>query len=191
MGGRAFEQLAEKGAFALVLDLSLQEVANEVGHSPVTAGAGRLTGAAKSNTPQIIAPGAADMIDFPAWQAVPAALADRAVHVHNRLIASATSPIPLRQAVAKQIVASVNAIASPCHMIVPLGGVEAWDRPGEPLHDPAGLAAFNETLIAGLQHCLQMQFSYQSLPAHINDSAFTDAVLARVDAWLADGTVSQ
>ena len=66
MGGRAFESLAEQGKFAAVLDLSLQELANQVGGSCVSAGAARLTGASRHGTPQIVAPGAADMIDFPA-----------------------------------------------------------------------------------------------------------------------------
>ncbi len=39
MGGRAFESLAERGRFAAVLDLSLQELANHVGGSCVSAGA--------------------------------------------------------------------------------------------------------------------------------------------------------
>ena len=90
MGGRAFEALAESGAFCAVMDFCLQELANHLGGSVVSAGAGRLTGAGRRGTPQIVAPGAVDMVDFPAWQPVPAALADRPVHVHNRLIASAT-----------------------------------------------------------------------------------------------------
>jgi len=89
MGGRAFEALAEAGAFCAVMDFCLQELANHLGGSVVSAGAGRLTGAGRGGTPQIVAPGAVDMVDFPAWQPVPAVLQGRAVHVHNRLIASA------------------------------------------------------------------------------------------------------
>ena len=48
-----------------------------------------------------VAPGAVDMVDFPAWQPVPASLEGRPVHVHNRLIASATSAPPLRRAIAQ------------------------------------------------------------------------------------------
>jgi uncharacterized protein (UPF0261 family) len=77
MGGRAFESLAAAGAFCAVMDFSLQELANHLGGSVVTSGPDRLTGAGRSGTPQIVAPGAVDMVDFPAWQPVPAALAGR------------------------------------------------------------------------------------------------------------------
>src|ERR1700744_6602148 len=65
MGGRAFEALAARGVFAAVMDFSLQELANHCSGSIVTAGADRLEGAGKSGTPQIVAPGAIDMIDLP------------------------------------------------------------------------------------------------------------------------------
>ena len=142
MGGRAFEALAEAGAFCAVMDFCLQELANHLGGSVVSSGAGRLTGAGRRGTPQIVAPGAVDMVDFPAWQPVPAALAGRAVHVHNRLIASATSAAPLRRAIAAEIGARLAAAQGPTCLLLPLRGVEQWDRPGEPLHDPEGLQAF-------------------------------------------------
>ena len=113
MGGRAFEALAEAGAFCAVMDFCLQELANHLGGSVVSSGAGRLTGAGRRGTPQIVAPGAVDMVDFPAWQPVPAALAGRAVHVHNRLIASATSAAPLRRAIAAEIGARLAAATGP------------------------------------------------------------------------------
>lgn len=109
MGGRAFETLAAAGRFAAVMDFSLQELANHVGGSVVTAGASRLTGAGASGTPQLVAPGAVDMVDFPAWAPVPAPLQGRPVHVHNRLIASATSAPDLRRRIAEEIGAPARA----------------------------------------------------------------------------------
>ena len=47
MGGRAFEALAAEGRFAAVMDFSLQELANHIGGSIVSAGADRLEGAGK------------------------------------------------------------------------------------------------------------------------------------------------
>ncbi len=91
MGGRAMESIAAQSGFAAVLDLSLQEVANQLMGSVVNSGADRLTNAGRRGIPQIVAPGAIDMVDFPAWLPVPAELADRPFHAHNRLLASATS----------------------------------------------------------------------------------------------------
>lgn len=186
MGGRAFEALAEAGAFCAVMDFCLQELANHLGGSVVSSGAGRLTGAGRSGTPQIVAPGAVDMVDFPAWQPVPAALAGRAVHVHNRLIASATSAPALRRIIAADIGARLAAAQGPSCLLLPLRGVEQWDRPGEPLHDAEGLQAFVDAMRAAVQppplRCIE-------LDAHINDDAFCDAALAVFDDWVAQGLV--
>ena len=187
MGGRAFEALAEAGHFCAVMDFSLQELANQVGGSVVSAGPDRLRGAGRSGTPQIVAPGAVDMVDFPAWQPVPAALQDRAVHVHNRLIASATSPPALRAAIAVEIAQRLAAATGPSCLLLPLGGVEQWDRPGQPLHDPEGLQAF----ITALRDALPDTVRCIELAAHINDAAFCVAALQVFDAWVAQGWVPQ
>jgi uncharacterized protein (UPF0261 family) len=189
MGGRAFEALAAQGRFAAVIDLSLQELANHVGGSCVTSGPERLTSAGTSGTPQIVAPGAADMVDFCAWQAVPTNLADRPSHQHNRLISSATSPPAMRQEVAAQIVARLAKATAPCCLMIPLHGVQAWDLPGEPLHDPAGLALMNQSLVTAASKVANPHFSFKALPMHINDAAFADAVLAQFDTWLAAGVI--
>ena len=185
MGGRAFEALAAAGRFAAVLDLSVQELANHVGGSCVTAGADRLLGAGRAGVPQIVAPGAADMIDFPAWQPVPEALAARAVHVHNRLIASATSPPELRRKVAHEMMERLNQAQGPTHLLLPLHGVEAWDLPGEPLHDATGLQAFIDTVRA----YPNPRFVVEEVAAHINEEAYAERVLSLFDSWVAQGRI--
>ena len=185
MGGRAFEALAATGQFAAVMDFSLQELANQVGGSVVSAGADRLTGAGRSGTPQIVAPGAVDMIDFAAWAPLPAVLAGRPVHVHNRLIASATSAPALRQAIAQQIGQRLALANGPSCLLLPLHGIEQWDRPGEPLHDGPGLQAFITAMRAAVPagtRCIE-------LAAHINDAAFCVAALQVLDEWVVQGKV--
>jgi uncharacterized protein (UPF0261 family) len=191
MGGRAFEALAAAGRFAAVMDFSLQELANHLGGSVVTAGADRLLGAGRSGTPQIVAPGAVDMVDFPAWQPVPDSLAGRAVHVHNRLIASATSAPPLRRAIAREIAARLGQAQGPTCLLLPRRGVEAWDLPGEPLHDPEGLEAFSTELQACMA-CAERPpgLEFQALNLHINDDAFCEAALQVFDRWVAGGKVA-
>ncbi len=186
MGGRAFEALAAAGRFVAVMDFCLQELANHVGGSVVTAGPSRLTGAGFSGTPQIVAPGAVDMIDFPAWQSVPTALQGRPVHIHNRLIASATSPPALRARIANEIATRLAQAKGPSCFVLPLQGVEQWDRPGEPLYDAPGLEAF-------VQAMRNTSASHQTieLDAHINDDAFAQKALAIFDSWVAQGVVPQ
>ncbi len=185
MGGRAFEAMAAAGRFCAVMDFCLQELANHLGGSVVTSGEGRLTGAGASGTPQIVAPGAVDMVDFPAWAPVPRLLEGRPVHVHNRLIASATSAPDLRRRIAHEIGSRLAGAKGPTCLLLPLQGVEQWDRPDEPLHDAEGLASFLQAMRGAVRpgtRCVE-------LDAHINDDAFGEAALRVFDDWVAQGLV--
>lgn len=187
LGGRAFERLAAEGRFAAVFDLCLQELQNDLHGSVVTAGPGRLTGAGARGIPQIVAPGATDMVDLETWRPLPSRFADRPYHAHNRLIASITLPSEDRRRFADTVADRLAASTGPVAFVLPLGGIEEWDRPGGGLHDPAGLAA----LIEGFRTALPDSVERIEVDAHINDAAFVEAVLAVFDRWLADGTVAR
>lgn len=47
-----------------------------------------LSAAGRSGTPQMVAPGAADILDLAGWQEIPEQFHDRAFHQHNRLVKS-------------------------------------------------------------------------------------------------------
>lgn len=185
MGGRAFEDLASRRFFAAVMDFSLQELVNHLGGSVVSSGPDRLRAAGRAGVPQIVAPGATDMVDFPAWSTPPARWAGRAVHAHNRLIASVCIDPPMREAVAREIGERLAVATGPTCLLQPLQGIEAWDRPGEPMHDPEGLAALN----AALPRHLGPQTRHLAIDAHINDAGFAAAALAVLDGWVAEGRV--
>jgi uncharacterized protein (UPF0261 family) len=186
MGGRAFESLAAEGRFAVVLDLCLQEVSNHLAGSAVTAGNSRLESAGRAGVPQIVAPGATDMVDFPAWQPVDERYKDRPFHAHNRLIASVTTPSGEREKLARAIGEKLAISRAPVKFILPLRGVEEWDRPGQPLHDPDGLAAF----IGEVRKSVRPPAELMEVDAHINDPDFTTAVLRAFDEWSARGIVA-
>lgn len=185
MGGRAMESIAARGGFAAVLDLSLQEVANHCAGSMVNSGRDRLENAGRLGIPQIVAPGAVDMVDFPTWQPVPAHLADRPYHAHNRLLASSTSTPEARRGIARAIGDKLGAATAPVAMILPRRGIQQWDRPGEPLHDPEGLAAF----AAAMREAVRSPVELHEIDAHINDPLFAETVLAIFDRWVAEGIV--
>jgi uncharacterized protein (UPF0261 family) len=181
MGGRAFEELAAAGRFVAVFDFSLQELANYLGGSCVTAGADRLSAAGHCGVPQIVAPGATDMIDYPAWAPPPARLAGRPNHAHNRLIASAMCSPEERVAMAGAIAARLRQARGPVCLLLPLAGIEEWDRPGAPLHDAAGLAAFTGAVRQADWGAVELV----EVPAHINDEMFSTTALAIFDRWVA------
>ena len=133
----------------------------------------------------IVAPGATDMVDYPAWGHKPARFADLPSHDHNRLIASVVIDADMRREVAREIAARLRQAKGAVHLALPLLGIEEWDRPGAPLHDPQGLAAFQTEMLAA--DCGQA--SVQALDTHINDAAFAQHVLKVFDDWLARGLI--
>ncbi len=185
MGGRAFEDLAAKGLFAAVMDFSLQELVNHLAGSCVSAGADRLRGAGRAGVPQIVAPGATDMVDYATWATPPLRYGGRAAHEHNRLISSVCVDPPMRREIARAIGERLAEASAATCVLLPTQGIEAWDRPGEPLHDPEGLAA----LVDELPRWLGPHTQLVTLDAHINDAAFAEAALDIFDGWVRSGQV--
>ena len=185
MGGRAFEALASQGRFVVVMDFCLQELVNHLGGSCVTAGPDRLLGAGRAGVPQIVAPGATDMLDYPAWAEPPARFEGRARHAHNRLIASVSIDPAMRRVVARAIADRLGQATGPTVLLVPTQGVEGWDRSGQPLHDPEGLTA----LVDEMRVAVRPNTRLVELDVHINDPAFAQAALEVFDQWVAQGRI--
>ncbi|MEM7044803.1 MAG: Tm-1-like ATP-binding domain-containing protein [Pseudomonadota bacterium] len=187
MGGMAYESIAAKGGFACVMDFALPELGNLLAGSVVHAGADRMLNAGRAGIPQLIAPGCLDLIDFAGWQQIPERYADRPFHAHNRLIKSSALNEEERRETAREIARRLAPSSAPAHVLLPLLGIEEWDKPGEPAHDPNGLAAFLDEM----RRVIRPPVTVTEVDAHINDQAFADAALVVFDRWVADGVVTR
>jgi uncharacterized protein (UPF0261 family) len=187
MGGRAMEALIEQGAFVAVFDFALCELSNLLRGSVVSAGPARLEAAGRRGIPQLLAPGASDMIDVQSWAPLPAAYQGRSYHAHNRLIGSVTATAEERRELAGFIAAKANAARGPTAFLLPRQGLHAWDRPGEALHDPQAHQAFMDEF----RRTLRPPVEVHDLDLHINDPAFVTSALAIFDRWLAAGLVQR
>ena len=186
MGGMAFRNPgARRARSAVSWTFCQQEFGNMLAGSLVSSGDDRLTNAGKRAIPQIVAPGALDLVDFAGWQQIPEQYADRPFHEHNRLIKSSVLNSSERRQSVKELAKRLQAASGATHFLLPLGGIEEWDREGEEAHDPEGLSAFLDEARKVLPGKVQMS----EIDAHINDRAFCDAALAVFDQWVADGTV--
>lgn len=185
MGGRAFESLAAEGAFAAVMDFAPQEVGNHLYGSAISAGSDRMTGAGRAGIPQMVSIGCYDLIDFVGWQPLPEAFRDTPAHAHNRLLTSVVMTPEQRRVLAREICRKLAGAVGPVTFFLPVRGGNEWDRAGGPLEDAAGLAAFCEEM----RDCCPRNVTLVELDAHINDAAFSEAVLAQFDTWVAAGVV--
>jgi len=185
MGGRAFESLAEQGAFTAVMDFCTQELGNHVHGSSISAGDTRLSGAGGVGIPQIVAPGCYDLVDVIGWQPLAARWDGYPTHAHNRLITSVVLGEADCLAVADAHVDQLAAATGPTALILPAGGCGEWDRPGAALHNPDGLQAFMDRLLSACPGNVDLY----RIEAHINDDAFAETALGILDGWIAGGVV--
>lgn len=185
MGGRAIEQLAAQGALAAVLDFCLVEVSDHALGSPVHAGAGRLSSAGRTGTPQMAAAGGVSLVDALPWSDIPEQLAGREFHQHNRLITCAMITPDERRIAARAIAEKLNAAEGETIFFNTLQGIDEWDREGGPLHDPEGLRALTDEFSSAVR-----PERLRNLDCHINDAMFSETVLEVFDEWLERGIVS-
>ncbi|WP_170416517.1 Tm-1-like ATP-binding domain-containing protein [Ruegeria atlantica] len=187
MGGMAFEKLAGEGAFCCVMDFCMQEFANMLAGSLVSSGQDRLTNAGRAGVPQMVAPGALDLLDFAGWQEIPDQYADRPFHEHNRLIKSAVFNAEERRATIREMADRLSASTAPAHFFLPLEGIEEWDRIGGDAYD----AEAREAMIDEARKIMPTVTPVTEVAAHINDVAFVDAVLSQFDTWVSEGVVEK
>lgn len=185
MGGRAFESLAEQGAFACVFDFCTQELGNHIHGSNISAGAGRLTHAGKAGTPQIVAPGCYDLVDIVGWQPLPDKWSEHPSHAHNRLLTSIVLNTDERRAVARAHGAQLAQATGPVALLLPRHGLGEWDRAGADLHDQAGLDAF----LGELEASVPDKVDVHRIDGHINDAIFAETALQVFNAWRDQGLI--
>lgn len=185
MGGMAFEKIASQGGFVCVMDFALSELGNLLAGSVANAGNDRLTNAGLAGIPQMVAPGCLDLVDFAGWQEIPDQYSDRPFHAHNRLIKSSAFNEQERRETAQAMAERLLPAKAPVNVLLPLKGLEEWDKEGEPAYDPEGLNAF----IDEIRKVIKSPLTLTEIDAHINDAEFSNAVLDLFDAWVSDGTV--
>jgi len=185
MGGMAFESIAADGGFVCVMDFALPELGNLLAGSVVNGGEERMLNAGRAGIPQLIAPGCLDLIDFAGWQEIPEQYQDRPFHAHNRLIKSSGLNGEERRETAREIAKRLRMSDAPAHVVLTNHGIEEWDRPGEPAHDPEALAEFCDEM----RKVMIDPIRFTELDCHINDQDFADEVLRIFDAWVEEGIV--
>ncbi|WP_022885534.1 Tm-1-like ATP-binding domain-containing protein [Glaciibacter superstes] len=150
-GGRAMEALIRQGYIDGVLDLTTTELADDLVGGVFSAGPARLTAAGETGTPQIVSPGALDMVNFGSIGTVPECFRDRNLYVHNSSVTlMRTTPEEAAQ-LGAELARKVAAAIGPTTVILPLGGVSAISVPGGPFHDEAADDALFSAIRNGLE----------------------------------------
>lgn len=172
-GGRALEAWLARGEFDGVLDLTTTELADELAGGLRSAGPDRLEAAGQRGLPQVIAPGAMDMVNFGPPETVPPAYAGRRLHRHNPGTTLMRTTAEENVRLGRWLAEKLNRARGPRAVAVPLRGFSSYDVAGGPFFDPEADRALVEGLRAGLAPGLPLV----EVDAHINDPAFAGAVV--------------
>ncbi|MDP4503357.1 Tm-1-like ATP-binding domain-containing protein [Nonomuraea turcica] len=183
-GGRALEALAAGGMLAGVLDLTTTELADDLVGGVLSAGPERLTAAGAHGVPQVVAPGALDMVNFGPRDTVPAAFADRLLYVHNPTVTLMRTTAEEMRELGRRVAAKLREAKGPAALFVPRRGVSALDAPGAAFADPKADAACFEAMEEGLRGS---GVAVDDLDLHINDPAFGRAMAERLHDLIIGG----
>jgi len=167
-GGQAMEGLIADGYVAGVLDITTTELADELAGGVMGAGPHRLEAAGLKGIPQVVCPGAIDMVNFGPLDSVPEKYRQRRLYVHNANVTlMRTTPAECAE-LGRITAGKLNRARGPVAFIMPLRGVSAIDSAGQPFAWPEADRSYLDALKANLNPRIQLV----EVDAHINDESF-------------------
>jgi len=167
-GGQAMEDLVKGGFLVGVLDVTTTELADELVGGILSAGPNRLEAAGEAGLPQVVAPGALDMVNFGPPDTVPEKFSDRLFYQHNPTVTLMRTTAEETAELGRIMARKLNEAQGPTTVIIPLQGVSAIDKTGQPFDSPEAREAWRENLkaqIGGNVTVIEMD-------AHINADEF-------------------
>jgi len=172
-GGRAMEQMMKEGIIGAVLDYSTIEVSNEMYHALLAGGPERLTTAGKLGLPQVLCPGAIEVLVFNEPETVPTKYQDRTLIRHSPQITDLRLNREEMAAVGREVAHRLQHTRDEAVFMIPTAGYDSYAVKGEGFYDPEADAAFVAELKAGLPPNIRVI----ERDTHIEDPAFaTEAV---------------
>jgi uncharacterized protein (UPF0261 family) len=183
-GGRALEALAEARLVSGVLDLTTTELADDLVGGVLSAGPDRLTAAGAAGVPQVIAPGALDMVNFGPPATVPGQFSGRLFFEHNPTVTLMRTTTEEMAELGRRIGRKAAAATGLAEVFWPERGISALDADGQPFWDPAADAACLAALDRELTPAGRV---LRRVDAHINDPRFATLMADRLHQMITEG----
>jgi uncharacterized protein (UPF0261 family) len=162
-GGRAMEQLMKEGVIGAVLDYSTIEVSNEMHEALLAGGQERLTTAGKLGLPQVLCPGAIEVLVFNEPETVPAKFQDRKLIRHSPQITDLRLNKKEMAEVGREVARRLQHTQDKAYFMIPTAGYDSYAVEGMGFHDPEADAAF----VAELKANLPANFNVVERQTHI------------------------
>jgi hypothetical protein len=122
-GGMAMEELIGSGAVDGVIDLTTNELTSELYGGILSAGPGRLTTAGRLGVPQVVAPGALEVINFGPRASLPERFSgpDRRIVIHSASVTSVRANADEAAEIGARFAARVNVASGPTAVLAAPG----------------------------------------------------------------------
>jgi len=183
-GGMALEELVSNGEIDAVLDISTTELADEVVGGVLSAGPHRLEAAGARGIPQVVVPGAIDLVNFQSPETVPEKWKDRVFYRHTPHITLMRTNAAESGALGVLFAKKLNQAAGPAMVLIPLRGFSAYDSPkgpramnlkGGPASRPWFWPEADQEFHRSVRENLNpAKVGYEELPLHINEPGFAE-----------------
>ena len=167
-GGRAMEQMMKEGLISAVLDYSTIEVSNEMFHALLAGGPERLTTAGKLGLPQVLCPGAIEVLVFNEPETVPSKYKSRPLIRHSPQITDVRLEKDEMVEVGKEVVRRLQYTRGNAVFLIPSLGFDSYAVKGQNFFNPEADAAF----VAELKKGLSPNIKIVELNAAIDDPVF-------------------
>jgi len=167
-GGRAFEEGIRNGMFSGVLDLTTHEITNQLFGGTCLAGEERLEAAARKGIPQLVAPGAVDVISKGPLETLTPEERKRPHYRHSPFFTHVRVSSEEMRLVGEVMADKLNMSRGPAAVAVPLRGFSDRNRPGDLFYDPEADGEF----VLALRERLGPRVRLVEIDAHINDELF-------------------
>ncbi len=167
-GGQAMEALAKGGFLTGVLDVTTTELADELVGGVLSAGPDRLEAAGETGVPQVVVPGALDMVNFGPPDTVPEEFRNRQFYQHNPTVTLMRTTPEETAELGRIMARKLSEAKGPTTVLIPTQGVSAIDQTGQPFDSPEARTAWVENLKAHIGN----NVTVMEIDAHINDDEF-------------------
>lgn len=175
-GGRAMEQLMEEGVIGAVLDYSTIEVSNEIYHALLAGGDKRLTTAGQLGLPQVLCPGAIEVLVYNEPETVPPPFNTRKLIRHSPQITDVRLNGEEMAAVGQEVARRLSHTTDEAIFMIPTAGYDSYAVEGEGFYDPESDQAFVDALKANLPS----NITVIERDTHIEDPAFATEAAQRL-----------
>ncbi len=193
-GGMALEDLVKQGEIDAVLDISTTELADEVVGGVLSAGPHRMEAAGDMGIPQVIVPGAIDLVNFKTPETVPQEWKDRVFYRHTPHITLMRTNPEESASLGRFFAKKINQAKGQTVILVPTLGFSAYDSPRGPKAMslrggpaprswfwPEADQAFCQALKENVDHS---RIRYYELSMHVNEQGFAARAVHELEAML-------